>query len=195
MYSALRCCIANFNSPTRRNRDDRQGATADVYKGMFKGKAVAIKLFRQLEARKARREIELVFELRHPNIVGILTFCQLPRTGQVAIVFELCSEGDLRAVYQKDWFTDAIGLKILWDCARALTYMHSFPVPIVHRDFKSTNILITEKRVGKVRHGWWGFGGLLLLEAHPHPLLPLFLSLTTRSLTAGSHDAWILSLR
>ena len=122
-----------------------------MYRGTYLNQPVALKVFRQLEASKARKEIELVFELRHPNIVGILTFFQVAETGKVGIVFELCSEGSLSAAYKKDWFTDAIGLKILWGCARALSYMHSFPVPIVHRDLKSANILITEERVGKVR--------------------------------------------
>ena len=128
-----------------------QGATADVFRGTYLNKPVAVKVFRQLKAMKAIKEIELVFELRHPNIVGILTFFEIQQSHQVGIVFELCSNGDLCAAYKKDWFTDAIGLKILWGCARALSYMHSFPVPIVHRDLKSTNILITEERVGKVR--------------------------------------------
>ena len=149
--TSTRPSLCNCTSSVTPSVSNVKGATADVYRGMYLNQPVALKVFRQLEASKARKEIELVFELRHPNIVGIFAFFQFPETGKVGIVFELCSEGNLSAAYKKDWFTDAIGLKILWGCARALSYMHSFPVPIVHRDLKSTNILITEERVGKVR--------------------------------------------
>ena len=172
-----------------------QGATADVFKGIFKGSRVAVKLYRELNAEQAQKEIELVFELRHPNIVGILGFFQVPQSTRVGIVFELCELGDLHSAYKKDWFTDDDGIRILWGCSRALAvrergrerererereddddddeqtlcshrlnlpppptlprlptqkYMHSFPVPIVHRDLKSTNILVTSDKTGKV---------------------------------------------
>ena len=119
-------------------------------RGTFKEQPVAVKLFHQLGAQKARKEIELVFELRHPNIVGILGFFEVKHLRKVGIVFELCSLGDLTSAYRKERFTAAIGLKVLWGCARAMSYMHSFPAPIVHRDLKSSNILITEDYVGKV---------------------------------------------
>ena len=77
-------------------------------------------------------------------------FFQVEQTGKVGIVFELCSLGDLTSAYKKEWFTKEVGLKVLWGCARAMSYMHSFPAPIMHRDLKSSNILITEDRVGKV---------------------------------------------
>jgi len=79
-----------------------------------------------------------------------LGFFEVKHLGQVGIVFELCSLGDLSSAYRRDWFTVAIGLKVLWGCARALSYMHSFPAPIVHRDLKCSNILITEEQEGKV---------------------------------------------
>ena len=91
-----------------------------------------------------------MFELRHPNVVGILGFFQIEHSGKVGIIFELCALGDLTSACKKEWFTDSVRLKILWGCARALCYMHSFPVPIVHRDLKSANILITDDWVGKV---------------------------------------------
>ena len=128
----------------------KKGSTAEVFNGTFLGVPVAIKLFKQLNSDDACKEIELVFELRHPNIVGILTFFMLKPSRQVGIVFELCTLGNLAFAYRQRWFTEAVGLKILWGCARALSYMHSFPVPIVHRDLKSANILVTAEKVGKV---------------------------------------------
>ena len=65
-------------------------------------------------------------------------------------MLELCSLGGLFPAYRQKWFTTVIGLRILWGCARALSYMHSFPVPIVHRDLKSGNILVTAEKVGKI---------------------------------------------
>ena len=128
----------------------RQGSSAEVFAGTFLESPVAIKLFHQLKKEEARKEIELLFELRHPNIVGILGFCHVLPSGQVGIVLELCSLGGLFPAYRQKWFTTAIGLRILWGCARALSYMHSFPVPIVHRDLKSGNILVTAEKVGKI---------------------------------------------
>ena len=127
-----------------------QGTTAEVFRCTYKETKVAVKLFYKLQAPEARKEIELVFELRHPNVVGILGFFQIENSGKVGIIFELCAHGDLTSAYKKDWFTDSVRLKILWGCARALFYMHSFPAPIVHRDLKCGNILVTDDWVGKV---------------------------------------------
>ena len=114
------------------------------------GTPVAIKLIRQLAVDKAKQEIEVLFELRHPNIVGILGFFHLQRSQEVGILLELCSLGDLCSAYKQDWFTRSLGLEILSGCAGALTYMHSFPIPIAHRDLKSANVLLTSEKIGKI---------------------------------------------
>ena len=42
-------------------------------------------------------------------------------------------------------------LRLAVGCARALTYMHTFDPPTVHRDIKSANILVDENYEAKVR--------------------------------------------
>ena len=48
-----------------------QGACGDVHQGVFRGRDVAVKTFRDDDRRKSFHEIELLFELRHPHIIGL----------------------------------------------------------------------------------------------------------------------------
>ena len=48
-----------------------QGASGDVHQGVFRGNDVAIKTFRDEDKNKSFHEIELLFELRHPHIIGL----------------------------------------------------------------------------------------------------------------------------
>lgn len=48
-----------------------------------------------------------------------------------------------------DWGTR---LRIAFDCARALEFLHehSIPTPVIHRDFKCTNVLLDQNFRAKV---------------------------------------------
>ena len=69
----------------------------------------------------------------------------------VGIVMELCSRGDLKKVLEAGMlimWKDR--LKVLVDIARGMCYLHARDPPIVHRDLKSTNTLVTDHMRAKI---------------------------------------------
>ena len=52
---------------------------ATVYKCVFlDGKTAALKLFRNTKEESAAKEIEMMFSLRHPNVIGIYAWFREP---------------------------------------------------------------------------------------------------------------------
>ena len=85
-----------------------------------------------------RNEIAILKDLDHPNIVrAIETF---EWKGQISIVMELCSGGDL---YARDPYTEAEAARITGSILSAIAYMHSRNV--VHGDLKFENVLFANK--------------------------------------------------
>lgn len=126
------------------------GGFACVYKGKFGTDDVAIKVLqyeatdeeqRQAVHAEFRREVHIMTLLKHPNIVGLVGFTlQTPAT----MVMELMGHGDLQKFISKkpvelDWL---LKLRIAIDMAHGLAFMHSRTPALVHRDFKSPNIML-----------------------------------------------------
>ena len=132
-----------------------EGASATVHKGTFQDKTVAIKIFRNATEEKAFKEIEMMFSLRHPNIVGLYAWFQLRGAmTQLGVVMEWAGGGDLRTLYQDKSgheFSFKLGLKIVGDVAKGIVHMQSMPEPVIHRDIKSMNVLVMDDfETGKV---------------------------------------------
>lgn len=101
-------------------------------------------------------EIELVASFRHPDLVLFLGACLDPGA-PVMFVTEYMPRGDVekhmsqqREVKQVAWYTPPLSRMISWCCAvaRALAFLHKFPV--LHRDLKPMNLLLSEKLEVKV---------------------------------------------
>lgn len=124
-----------------------------VNQGMFNGTKVAVKTIHcdsapnsQNSLLAIRREAELNCKLRHPNIVLFMGICIQPT--KVAIVTELMSRGNVRDLLIREVNGElsplAWNLRQQWalDVARGMAYLHSLNPPIIHRDLKTTNLLV-----------------------------------------------------
>eukprot|EP00698_Gefionella_okellyi_P018817 TRINITY_DN5684_c0_g2_i1.p1 TRINITY_DN5684_c0_g2~~TRINITY_DN5684_c0_g2_i1.p1 ORF type:complete len:601 (+),score=97.36 TRINITY_DN5684_c0_g2_i1:208-2010(+) len=136
-----------------------QGSFGRVYRGLWHGTEVAIKQMRIDEVLNDSfignfcREIALLSELRHPNIVQFLGACM--RESELCIVTEYMSRGSLfdvlhsaDSVINKTTPADepmdmAVLLRLATDCAQGMCYLHAREHPIIHRDLKTANLLVT----------------------------------------------------
>ena len=93
------------------------------------------------------RELELMVRCRHPNIVQFLGYVDTP----FVIVMELLPAGDLRSYWRKHNMRSPHKVSVCIDVLRALAYLHNrAPSPIVHRDVKPTNVLLTASGIAKL---------------------------------------------
>ncbi|KAG7970264.1 hypothetical protein I3843_07G073900 [Carya illinoinensis] len=104
------------------------------------GQVVAIKhINKSNEVDSFRREVEGLSRIRHQNLVSLVGFCV--EDGEQYLVYEFCPAGNqAQHLLRKDAsvLTWEIRVKILRDCALALSYLHHYiDGCIVHRDIKT----------------------------------------------------------
>jgi len=131
-----------------------QGGFGQVYAGMFEGQAVVVKRISGLNGvgghvaeEEFHRELQPLLELRHPNVVHIVGFCD-DAPGQKGLVFPRMTPvnaEELRKLQPAERFN------ILRDVANGLLYLHM--QNRVHRDVKPDNLLL---RRGGMSGMWVG---------------------------------------
>ncbi|KAL5169903.1 Receptor-like serine/threonine-protein kinase NCRK [Glycine soja] len=137
------------------------GGSSYVYLGRLKdGSNVAVKRLKDQGGSEADsaffKEIELLARLHHCHLVPLLGYCSELKGKHVQrlLVFDYMANGNLRdcldGVSGKhvDWATRVM---IAIGAARGLEYLHEAAAPrILHRDVKSTNILLDENWQAKI---------------------------------------------
>ncbi|CAN6358144.1 unnamed protein product [Urochloa humidicola] len=135
-----------------------EGGYGVVYRGrLSNGTPVAVKkILNNLEQaeREFRVEVEAIGHVRHKNLVRLLGYCV--EGTQRMLVYEYVNNGNLESwlhgeLSQYSSLTWLARMKILLGTAKALAYLHEAIEPkVVHRDIKSSNILIDDEFNAKI---------------------------------------------
>ncbi|XP_057837068.2 leucine-rich repeat receptor protein kinase HPCA1 [Cryptomeria japonica] len=149
-FAELKEATNNFSE----SNEIGSGGYGRVYRAVLpEGEMVAIKRAQEGSLQggaEFKNEIELLSRVHHKNLVGLIGFCT--EKGEQMLVYEYIPNGTLRenliGELTLDW---ARRLQIALGSAKGLNYLHELAnPPIIHRDIKSTNILLDEYLNAKV---------------------------------------------
>lgn len=144
----------NFNN----SRILGEGGFGRVYSGVLEdGSKVAVKVLKRDDLQGGREflsEVEMLSRLHHRNLVKLFGICT--EENARCLVYELIPNGSLESHLHGvdkessplDW---GARMKIALGAARGLAYLHEDSSPhVIHRDFKSSNILLEHDFTPKV---------------------------------------------
>ncbi|KAG2728808.1 hypothetical protein I3843_01G216700 [Carya illinoinensis] len=151
-----------------------EGGFGLVYSGILDdGREVAVKILKRDDQHGGREflaEVEMLSRLHHRNLVKLIGICTEDHTR--CLVYELVPNGSVEShLHGADKETDPLDwdarMKIALGAARGLAYLHEDSNPrVIHRDFKSSNILLEYDFTPKVSD--FGLARAALDEGNKH---------------------------
>ncbi|KFK35822.1 hypothetical protein AALP_AA4G041700 [Arabis alpina] len=133
-----------------------RGGFGVVYYGVLDNEPVAVKILTESTAlgyKQFKAEVELLLRVHHKDLTCLVGYCE--EGEKMSLIYEFMANGDLR-----EHLTGKRGpsvltwegrLRIAAESAQGLEYLHNGCKPqIVHRDIKTTNILLNEKFQAKL---------------------------------------------
>ncbi|KAG5604681.1 hypothetical protein H5410_026173 [Solanum commersonii] len=155
-FKSFRVPFVDLEEATN-NFDDKffigEGGFGKVYRGVLcDGTKVALKR-RKIESSQGieefQTEIEMLSQLRHPNLVSLIGYCD--ENNELILIYDYMENGNLSShLYGSDLpsMSWEQRLEICIGAARGLHYLHTSG--IIQCDVKSANILLDENFVAKV---------------------------------------------
>ncbi|KAL8100175.1 serine/threonine receptor-like kinase NFP [Apium graveolens] len=121
-----------------------------VYKGSINGELYAIKKMKW----DACEELKILQKVNHGNLVKLEGFCIDPEDANCYLIYEYIENGSLHSWLHSSRSKELswkMRLKIAIDVANGLQYVHEHTRPrVVHKDIKSSNILLDGNMRGKI---------------------------------------------
>ncbi|XP_050379488.1 probable LRR receptor-like serine/threonine-protein kinase At4g29180 [Argentina anserina] len=137
------------------NTEIGKGGFGTVYHGYMKdGNQVAVKMLSPSSTqgpREFQAEAELLMRIHHRNLASFVGYCD--DADNLALIYEYMPNGNLKDYLsvKSSSMTWELRLRIAIDAAQGLEYLHhGCKPPIVHRDVKTANILLSEDLEAKI---------------------------------------------
>jgi len=123
------------------------GTSGTVYKGLYKGEDVAIKVLKSEQSSKEldefKKEFQIMSSIQSPYLVFFFGAVLEPK---MCMVMELCSKGSLYHVMsdlKNDLGWDR-SFQFAKEMVRGVECLHSWTPQVVHRDLKSLNLMVND---------------------------------------------------
>ncbi|XP_042442919.1 probable leucine-rich repeat receptor-like protein kinase At2g28990 [Zingiber officinale] len=151
-----------------------KGGFGPVFHGYLKNDVqIAVKMLSQSSSqgmKEFRAEIQNLTRIHHKNLVSLLGYCM--EGDKLALVYEYMPQGTLQdhltgKFHSEATYSWARRLNIAIGAAQGLEYLHTAcNPPLIHRDVKSSNILLSESLVAKVAD--FGLSKSFNMDNHTH---------------------------
>ncbi|KAK4417960.1 Receptor-like protein kinase HERK 1 [Sesamum alatum] len=132
-----------------------QGKFGEVYKGLLHdGMLVAIKKRPGPPSQEFVDEVRYLSSIQHRNLVSLLGYCQ--ESNLQILVYEYIPNGSVsihlygagQVSQEKLEFKHRLSIAL--GAAKGLAHLHSLSPRLIHKDFKTANVLVDENFIAKV---------------------------------------------
>lgn len=123
-----------------------KGGFAIVRRGEWRGREVAVKIISDSSIKEmVQNEAKIIWLLRHPNIISLMGVYALEK--DYCLVMEFVKGGSLCQHLKQNFLSPSCIVDWASQIAEGMNYLHhQAPTQaIIHRDLKSTNVLISEE--------------------------------------------------
>ncbi|XAR58330.1 Non-specific serine/threonine protein kinase [Bertholletia excelsa] len=158
LREARRFPMEELSSATKNFSDKSligEGKFGAVYKGLLNdGMLVAIKKRAGAPSQEFIDEVRYLSSIHHRNLVTLLGYCQ--ENDQQILVYEYIPNGSVsihlygagQVSQEKLEFKHRLSIAL--GAAKGLDHLHSLSPRLVHKDFKTANVLVDENFIAKV---------------------------------------------